>query len=150
MTGLFQEKIVKDYKLKLIDAVTSEMMTEAIDEMTSNVVLSDLQLASLKLFQIANQCQNNQVNLYIDAEYSHLQPAVRLLTLCLMKIYNKKSGSQGPLVYNTYQCYLKNSLRHLHHDIELAKTNNITLACKLVRGAYLKVERERFILGGPN
>jgi len=126
--------------------VTSNMITDILQKITLSSSSSDLQISSLKLFQIGDQCQEHNVNLYIDAEYSHLQPAVRLLTLCLMKKYNK-IGGQGTFVYNTYQCYLKDSISHLSHDIELAKSIHIPLACKLVRGAYLKIESERFNLG---
>lgn len=112
--------------------VTSNMISDIMQQITLSSSSSDLQISSLKLFQIGDQCQEHNVNLYIDAEYSHLQPAVRLLTLCLMKKYNK-IGGQGSFVYNTYQCYLKDSTSHLSHDIELAKSIHIPLACKLVR-----------------
>ena len=113
-------------------AITPEMLKKVMTEMNSSSISSDFQITSSKLFQIGDQCQNQKVNLYIDAEYSHLQPAVRLLTLCLMKKYNK-IGSKSPLIYNTYQCYLKDSLLQLCNDIELARSSHFPLACKLVR-----------------
>ena len=130
--NLFKETITCDYKLMETPVVTSNMISDIMQKITLSSSSSDLQISSLKLFQIGDQCQEHNVNLYIDAEYSHLQPAVRLLTLCLMKKYNK-IGGQGPFVYNTYQCYLKDSISHLSHDIELAKSIHIPLACKLVR-----------------
>ena len=128
----FQETIVNDYNLLEIKVVTSDMLTKIMNEITSSPNSSDLQIASSKLFEIGDQCQNQKVNLYIDAEHSHLQPAVRLLTLNLMKNYNNL-GNKSPLIYNTYQCYLKDSLLHLCNDIELARSEHFPLACKLVR-----------------
>ena len=91
-----------------------------------------------KLVVICEQCAIKKVKLYIDAEYSHLQPVVRALTLAMMKISDY-------IVYNTYQCYLKKSLTHLHEDIKIAKDLKLSAwGCKLVRGAYLKAESKSF------
>ena len=81
-------------------------------------------------FYLGNECRENEVELYIDAEYSHLQPAVRLITLALMLQYNAKF----PIIFNTYQCYLKQSLSALASDIALSQNLNFYFGCKIVRG----------------
>ena len=64
----------------------------------------------------------------VDAEQTYFQPAIRHLTLELMRQFNKDS----PLVLNTYQCYLKVTGNfYLHHmyimvRISLSTQNNIS------------------------
>lgn len=43
------------------------------------------------------------VVLAVDAEYTYTNPAINLLTLAMMKIFNTPT----PIVWNTYQGYLK-------------------------------------------
>jgi len=54
-------------------------------------------------------------------------------------------------VFNTYQCYLKGSHEKLQSHLEEAQTQGWKLGAKLVRGAYMKSERERAdALGHPS
>lgn len=39
----------------------------------------------------------------VDAEYTYMNPALTLITMALMKKFNK----DGAWIWNTYQCYLK-------------------------------------------
>jgi proline dehydrogenase len=91
--------------------------------------------------RLGDRCADQGVDLYIDAEHSHIQPAVRLMTLCMMQRYNLPNRRQG-IILNTYQCYLKEAVDHLSRDLEIAKRLDFKLGCKMVRGAYLKVEQE--------
>ena len=54
-----------------------------------------------------------------------------------MKKYNKKF----PAIFGTYQMYLKDSRQRLHLDINRAKKGDYKFAAKLVRGAYMVLER---------
>ena len=43
------------------------------------------------------------MRMLIDAEHTYLQPAIDALTIALQQKYNR----DGPVIMNTYQCYLK-------------------------------------------
>ncbi|MEQ2175540.1 Hydroxyproline dehydrogenase, partial [Goodea atripinnis] len=69
----------------------------------------------------------NKVRVLVDAEYTYMNPALTLVTMALMKKFNK----DGAWIWNTYQCYLK-----------AAVAEGFCLGVKLVRGAYMDKERK--------
>ena len=103
------------------------------------------------LREIAQRAQQHgSVRLAIDAEYSWYQPAIDAMYEAIAAEYNRPASASsgnaeqgnitGPLVYNTFQAYLRRTPSHLAASFERAKLNGYTLGVKLVRGAYVDVE----------
>ncbi|KDR68719.1 hypothetical protein GALMADRAFT_256542 [Galerina marginata CBS 339.88] len=94
------------------------------------------------LYRICMRAKERGVKVIVDAEYSWYQPAIDSLTLALMREFNSldQSSSTGaqvqPLVYGTFQAYLRRTPAHLALALEDARKNNYALGVKLVRGAY--------------
>src|SRR5690606_11049213 len=57
----------------------------------------------------------------------------------MMQQFNR----EAPIVYNTYQLYRHDKLASLQADFYLAETDGFFLGAKLVRGAYMEIERDR-------
>ncbi|ESK84830.1 proline dehydrogenase [Moniliophthora roreri MCA 2997] len=94
------------------------------------------------LRRICTRASERGVKIILDAEYSWYQPAIDALQLSLMREFNvnKSKTSSGlniqPLIYGTFQAYLRRTPSHLQLAMKDAQENNYTLGVKLVRGAY--------------
>ncbi|XP_077378163.1 proline dehydrogenase 1, mitochondrial [Festucalex cinctus] len=92
-----------------------------------------------RLDTLATHAVKHGVRLMVDAEQTYMQPAISRLTLQTQKLYNKDM----PVIFNTYQCYLKDAFGNVTLDVELSRREGWLFAAKLVRGAYMYQERER-------
>ena len=96
-----------------------------------------------RLWSVAQTAFDNDVRLLIDAEQSYYQPAIDNFVISLMKEFNSKSKSNAPIIFNTYQCYLKDAASRVSIDMDRACRNDFHFAAKIVRGAYMNAERAR-------
>ncbi|CAG8501178.1 14863_t:CDS:2, partial [Racocetra persica] len=98
-----------------------------------------------RLEQISKTAHQYNVKLLIDAEQSYFQPGIDYLAMGLSLKFNKLTDENnfqnGPIIFNTYQMYLKDSSSRLKRDYELSRRNKFVFAAKLVRGAYMANER---------
>ncbi|MBP8793687.1 MAG: proline dehydrogenase family protein [Lutibacter sp.] len=81
----------------------------------------------------------NDVPILIDAEESWLQNAVDELAEDLMEKYNKEKV----IVFSTLQLYRWDRLDYLKELHKRAQIKGFKIGMKLVRGAYMEMERER-------
>merc|ERR1719244_1499291 len=92
-----------------------------------------------RMHTVFQRAKELDVRVMVDAEQTYFQPAISRLTLEMMKKYNTEKA----IVFNTYQCYLKEAHRNLVDDLEQANRQDFFFGAKLVRGAYMEQERSR-------
>ncbi|KAL0945593.1 hypothetical protein HGRIS_014752 [Hohenbuehelia grisea] len=133
-------------------------------EQASIGTLSSADITALRdlhddLVRICARARDRGVRIIIDAEYSWYQPAIDALTLALMREFNKLPESNRkastatpvqPLVYGTFQAYLRRTPAHLEQAIQDAKRHHYALGAKLVRGAYHPHEVAAFSASASN
>ncbi|KAF8071105.1 hypothetical protein HT031_001187 [Scenedesmus sp. PABB004] len=96
---------------------------------------------------LAERAAGVGVKLMVDAEHTYFQPAIDHTTHVLSLAHNRGR----PVIFNTYQAYLTDSFSRLAEDMERARREGYVFAAKLVRGAYLQLERARAArLGVPS
>ncbi|GAA5891203.1 hypothetical protein JCM8208_002539 [Rhodotorula glutinis] len=102
------------------------------------------------LRKVAAEAQTHNLRLLVDAEQSWFQPAIDRYVDLLSEEFNKvrpatpiSSAPSAPVVYNTYQCYLRDAPTRIAAALAHADEHGYSFGAKLVRGAYQESERAR-------
>lgn len=90
---------------------------------------------------ILSLAQELKVRVMIDAEWCDIQPAIDHIVLFQQREFN--ADTDHPLVFNTYQTYLKGMGGKVLRDIERSESEGWKFGAKVVRGAYMVSEREK-------
>lgn len=89
--------------------------------------------------KICKACYKAGIPVLIDAEHSWIQDTIDDIARIMMEKYNVEK----PIVYNTYQLYRHDKLASLKADLAYANIQGFHIGAKIVRGAYMEIERER-------
>mmetsp|Transcript_36252 Transcript_36252/g.87772 ORF Transcript_36252/g.87772 Transcript_36252/m.87772 type:complete len:325 (-) Transcript_36252:545-1519(-) len=92
-------------------------------------------------YNLAREADRVGTRLLIDAEQVRYQPAIDGLVLDLQRQYNDAETTDKAIIYNTYQCYLKDAPQRLQTDVQRSGRFGFHFGAKLVRGAYMESER---------
>ncbi|KAI8927150.1 FAD-linked oxidoreductase-like protein [Entophlyctis helioformis] len=130
---------------------------EPVTDVNRLVSAQDMETSALVMKEMDDLCaytRDKRVKIMIDAEQTYFQPAIDDVALGLCRKWNAPVASpvadaaaanaiRGPLLFNTYQMYLRDALSRLKADTERASRFGYTFGVKIVRGAYMVSERER-------
>ncbi|PWL38993.1 proline dehydrogenase [Flagellimonas aquimarina] len=89
--------------------------------------------------QVCKKAHDLDVCLLIDAEESWMQDAADVISLDMMRKYNKEKA----VVFNTIQMYRWDRMEFLKELNDTATSENFKVGLKVVRGAYMEKENER-------
>eukprot|EP01104_Vermistella_antarctica_P020456 TRINITY_DN8758_c0_g1_i1.p1 TRINITY_DN8758_c0_g1~~TRINITY_DN8758_c0_g1_i1.p1 ORF type:complete len:584 (+),score=115.11 TRINITY_DN8758_c0_g1_i1:222-1973(+) len=135
-------KVIGDLETETSGRVTATMAYAYLNERERR----EYDLLMKRLHTICRTASDKGLPLLFDAEQTHRQPAIDFLVLDLSKTYNAPPPDVGiefvPILYNTFQMYLRNELQVLKNSLSIAEEDGFVLGIKLVRGAYMDTERE--------
>jgi len=125
-------KITGIARFKLLEKITANQHLTEIEK-------DEYDRVKLRVQEICGKAHELNVRLLVDAEESWIQDAIDEMVNNMMLAYNKEK----PTVYNTIQMYRWDRLAFLKQCLAQAEKEEYFLGIKLVRGAYMEIERER-------
>jgi proline dehydrogenase len=100
---------------------------------------SEMERFRNRVEKICRTGYESNVPIYIDAEHSWIQDVIDGLVTEMMMKYNREKA----IIYNTIQMYRTNRFDFLEKSYGHSRKNNYKLGMKIVRGAYMEIERKR-------
>lgn len=91
------------------------------------------------MIEVCDLAAAKNVSLIPSAELARTNVGIDNWTIDLQRKYNRREDG-NPILYTTYQCYLRSAPQRLARDLAIAEREGFTLGVKLVRGAYLATE----------
>jgi proline dehydrogenase len=128
---------LSSFTLKCKEVGPLAQVTPSDDEIALMAKISE------RLCSLAEEAASCGTKLLIDAEHQKYQPAIDSLVLELQQQFNAKDVTDRPVIFNTYQCYLKDMPERMVTDLKRSERFSFHFAAKLVRGAYMVHERAR-------
>ncbi|XP_077691091.1 proline dehydrogenase 1, mitochondrial isoform X2 [Eretmochelys imbricata] len=125
-------------KLLLIPNMKTGQLEPLLSRFTEE---EDLQMKRMlqRMDILATRALELGVRLMVDAEQTYFQPAISRLTLEMQRKFNMEKA----VIFNTFQCYLKEAYDNVTMDMELSHREGWHFGAKLVRGAYMEQEQAR-------
>jgi len=109
------------------------------NETLSDSEKSEYEKVKWRVNSICEAAYTANIAVLVDAEHTWIQDVIDDLAREMMQKYNREKA----IVYNTYQMYRHDELAALKAEFYLAQTDGFYLGAKIVRGAYMEIERER-------
>jgi len=94
-----------------------------------------------RAYKVADEAVKCGTKILVDAEQTRFQPAIDTLVFHLQQKFNSTETAKSPVIFNTYQCYLKDTVQRLRMDVERSERFSYHFGAKLVRGAYMESEK---------
>ncbi|XP_064257908.1 hydroxyproline dehydrogenase [Passer domesticus] len=149
VTALLSQRLCEKISLRLAEPEGAGLNPEQVAAMLGGQVpelpwLSPAENEHLgrglsRLERVAQAAVGGAVQVLVDAELSHLNPALTCLTWGLMWRHNRRGPR--PHIWNTWQAYLRDTEARLGAHLAQAGGAGLSCGVKLVRGAYLEQER---------
>ncbi len=136
LTALVSSKVLEKITKSHEEHTMSNSDAKCIEEILDEDELKTYHAGISRIKQLCSASCEVKIGILLDAEQSHRQPGIEF-------IYKEIAGEFNtvkPVIWNTYQMYLTRTTKALQDDLHEAKTKGYILACKLVRGAYMKSE----------
>lgn len=126
--------------------ITGVGRLDLLSKVSANESLTDEEQAEFKRVEerveaIYKRGYELGVPVMVDAEHSWIQPVLDDMVMKLMARYNKEKA----IVQNTYQLYRHDGFERMKKHHQMALQGGFRFGLKIVRGAYMEMERERAV-----